>query len=146
MKQMLRLIRSDLFVKDSFLPISKYDNKKLLWWIYGLINFGLISFIVLFLYIHIYWLYLLPFIAVFAAILLFGFYCYKAYGERLRKKVDYQVKISLLSVIMMAMPLLFFVDHYHIVIAFYWKYSFNFHLRFLYFFWLDHGYHFWNDF
>jgi hypothetical protein len=87
--------------------ISKYDNKKLLWWIYGLINFGLISFIVLFLYIHIYWLYLLPFIAVFAAILLFGFYCYKAYGERLRKKVDYQVKISLLSVIMMAMPLLF---------------------------------------
>src|SRR5690242_2732704 len=84
--------------------ISKYDNKKILWWIYGLVNFALISFIVLFLYIHIYWLYLLPFIAIFTAIFLFGFYCYKAYSERLRKKVDYQVKISLLSVMMMAIP------------------------------------------
>lgn len=87
--------------------ISKYDNKKILWWIYALINFALISFIVLFLYIQIYWLYLLPFIAIAVSIFLFGFYCYKAYTERLRKKVDYQVKISLLSVLMMALPLLF---------------------------------------
>ena len=87
--------------------ISKYDNKKILWWIYALINFALISFIVLFLYIQIYWLYVLPFIVIGASIFLFGFYCYKAYHERLRKKVDYQVKISLLSIIMMALPLLF---------------------------------------
>lgn len=87
--------------------ISKYDNRKILWWIYALINFALISFIVLFLYIQIPSLYLLPLIAIAAALILFGNYCYHAYHGRLRKKVDYQVKISLLSVFMMGLPLLF---------------------------------------
>jgi hypothetical protein len=89
--------------------ISKYENKKILWWIYALVNFALISFIVLFLYIQMIWLYLLPLIAVAVAIILFGYYCYHAYHERLRKKVDYQVKVSLLSVGMMALPLFFLV-------------------------------------
>ncbi len=87
--------------------ISKYNNNKLLWWIYGLINFTLISFIIFFLYFKIMWLYLLPLTAIAAAIILFGYYCYHAYYERLRRKVDYQVRISLLSVLMMVLPLLF---------------------------------------
>ena len=87
--------------------ISKYDNRKILWWIYALINFALISFIVLFLYIQMSWVYLFPLIAIAVALVMFGYYCYHAYHERLRKKVDYQVKISLLSVLMMALPLLF---------------------------------------
>jgi hypothetical protein len=87
--------------------ISKYNNNKLLWWIYGLINFALISFIIFFLYIKITTLYFLPVAAVAIAIIFFGYYCYHAYYERLRKKVDYQVKISLLSVLMMAVPLIF---------------------------------------
>jgi hypothetical protein len=87
--------------------ISKYNNNKLLWWIYGLINFALISFIIFFLYIKITILYFLPVAAVATAIIFFGYYCYHAYYERLRKKVDYQVKISLLSVLMMAVPLIF---------------------------------------
>jgi hypothetical protein len=87
--------------------ISKYNNNKLLWWIYGLINFALISFIIFFLYIKITTLYFLPIAAIAIAIIFFGYYCYHAYHERLRKKVDYQVKISLLSVLMMAVPLIF---------------------------------------
>jgi hypothetical protein len=87
--------------------ISKYSNNKLLWWIYSLINFALISFIIFFLYFKIVSLYFIPLIAIAAALIMFGFYCYKSYYERIRKKVDYQVKISLLSVFMMALPLLF---------------------------------------
>lgn len=108
--------------------ISKYDNNKILWWIYSLINFALISFIVFFLYVKITWLYLLPLVAIAAAIILFGYYCYHAYHERIRKKVDYQVKISLLSVFMMALPLvflfvvilllLFSVDNIHLILTY----------------------------
>lgn len=87
--------------------ISKYHNDKLLWWVYWLINMALISFIVFFLYVKITWLYFLPLVAIAVSLVLFAYYCYKAYKERLRKKVDYQVKISLLSVLLMALPLLF---------------------------------------
>ena len=86
--------------------ISKYDNKEILWWIYSLINFSLVSFIILFLFTKKSWLYLFPFIAIAAALVLFGCYCYHAYHERIRRKVDDQVKISLLSVLMMALPLI----------------------------------------
>ena len=87
--------------------ISKYDNRKKLWWIYYLVNFALISFIFFFLYIKISWLYLVPLVSIALAVILFGNYCYHAYRERLRKKVDNQVKISLLSVFMIAFPLVF---------------------------------------
>ena len=86
--------------------ISKYDNRKMLWWIYYLVNFALISFIFFFLYIRIGWLYLVPLFSIALAIILFAKYCNNAYHERLRKKVDNQVKISLLSVFMIALPLI----------------------------------------
>jgi hypothetical protein len=108
--------------------ISKYDNRKMLWWIYALINFALIVFIILFLYVRITFLYLLPLIAIAGAIGLFGYYCFHAYKKRLRKKVDYQVKISLLSVFMMALPLLFLLivillllfstENFHLVLTY----------------------------
>jgi hypothetical protein len=87
--------------------ISKYNNNKLLWQIYILINFALISFVIFFLYFKITWLYFLPLLAIAAAIFMFGYYCYRAYYERIRRKVDCQVKISLLSVLMMLLPLFF---------------------------------------
>ncbi len=85
--------------------ISKYKNEKLLWWIYALINAGLIFFLITFLYIKINWLYFLPVTAIFISLLMFGYYCYKAYQDRLRKMVDDQLKISLLSILMMLLPL-----------------------------------------
>jgi uncharacterized membrane protein (Fun14 family) len=108
--------------------ISKYENRKILWWIYGLINFALVSFIVLFLFARVTILNLIPFAAVALAIFLFGYYCYHAYHQRLRKKVDNQVKISLLSVCMMALPLLlllsvillllFSTENFHLVLVY----------------------------
>jgi hypothetical protein len=43
--------------------------------------------------------------AVFAAVFLFCRYCYQSYKKRIRKQTDNQVGISLLSALMMAIPL-----------------------------------------
>src|SRR6185312_1406160 len=51
--------------------ISKYDDKKLLWRIYYLINFALIGFIICFLYINVNWLYLIPLSAILLAVFMF---------------------------------------------------------------------------
>jgi len=87
--------------------ISKYSNTKLLWTIYGLINGGLILLLLLFVFSTNTALYFIPAIAVISAIALFGYYSYKSYGQRIRKKVDEQMKVSLLSVSMMLLPLIF---------------------------------------
>lgn len=89
--------------------ISKYNNTQKLWWIYGLINCGLLLFVFIFLYADNKLLLIVPLLAVAAAIVLFGNFCYTAYRHRIRKKVDEQMKLSLLSVIMMALPLIFLV-------------------------------------
>lgn len=86
--------------------ISKYQNREMLWWVFGLTNFALISFIVFFLFFESSLLYFIPVAAIATALVLFAFFCSKAYKDRLRKKVDNPVKISLLSVIMMGLPLL----------------------------------------
>jgi hypothetical protein len=87
--------------------ISKYNNTRRLWWIYGLINGGLLSFVFIFLYIESRQLLILPLLAVATAIVLFGNFCYKSYQQRIRKKVDEQMKVSLLSVLMMLLPMIF---------------------------------------
>lgn len=89
--------------------ISKYSNVKLLWWIYGLINSALLLFIVLFFHPDNKALLFIPIIAVFIAISLFIYYCYLAYKQRIRKQVDEQMKLSLLSVSMLLLPVLFLV-------------------------------------
>jgi len=89
--------------------ISKYNNVRQLWWIYGLINSGLLVFVFIFLYAVPGWLLLLPLMAVAAAILLFGNFCYLSYRQRIRKRVDEQMKVSLLSVLMMLLPVIFLV-------------------------------------
>ena len=89
--------------------ISKYTNAKLLWWIYILVNIGLTVFAFMFLYVPPAYCYLLPIATVTAALLLFGYYCRKAYHQRLRKQVDEQLKISVLSVAMMALPVILLI-------------------------------------
>lgn len=51
----------------------------------------------------------LPVVAAFIGILLFIRYCYNAYKQRIRKQVDEQVKLSLLSVVMLMLPVLLLV-------------------------------------
>ncbi len=89
--------------------ISKYNNVQQLWWIYGLINGGLLSFVFLFLYTNTKILLILPLLAIAAAIFLFAHFCYRSYRQRIRKKVDEQMRMSLLSVVMMLLPLVFLV-------------------------------------
>lgn len=89
--------------------ISKYGNDRQLWWIYGCINAGLLLFIYVFLYSGNRSLLLLPVLLVATGIVLFGSFCYKAYRQRIRKKVDEQMRLSLLSVAMMVLPVVFLV-------------------------------------
>lgn len=89
--------------------ISKYNNTQQLWWMYGLINGGLLAFIFIFLYADTGWLLLFPLLAVAAAILLFVNFCYLSYRQRIRKKVDEQMEVSLLSVLMMLLPVIFLI-------------------------------------
>lgn len=89
--------------------ISKYSNTKLLWIIYSLINAGLISFILIYLYTLQTTFYWLPIGVIVAALILFGYYCYQAFRQRIRNQVDEQMKISLISVFMMLLPIIFLI-------------------------------------
>jgi hypothetical protein len=86
--------------------ISKYNNTKVLWGIFGLINSSLIAFIFIFLFTDRSWLQLLPVTGIAIALLLFGRFCRSSYRLRIRKQVDGQMTISLISVIMKVVPLL----------------------------------------
>jgi len=86
--------------------ISKYSNTKLLWLIFGLINAGLLTFIIFFLYVPQISFYLISFASILFGIGSFGYYCYHSFKQRIRKKVDEIMKISLLSVIMMFLPVI----------------------------------------
>jgi len=86
--------------------ISKYDNTKLLWVIYGFINAGLLSFIIFFLYIPKTSFYFISLIFILFGVGSFGYYCFHSFKQRIRKKVDEIMKISLLSIIMMLLPVI----------------------------------------
>ena len=85
--------------------ISKYDNPKKLWLIYFLLNGALISFIVLFFSGVDNVVFIIPLACTLLALLFFAEFCYKAYKQRIRKQVDEQVRISMLSVAMMLLPM-----------------------------------------
>ena len=86
--------------------ISKYSNTKLLWVIFGSINTGLVTFIIFFLYVPQKSFYLISFAFILFGIGSFGYFCYHSFKQRIRKKVDEIMKISLLSVIMMLLPVI----------------------------------------
>lgn len=86
--------------------ISKYSSPVTLWWIFALINIALFAFIILKTSGTYPNLYYSPFLLVLIALVLFGIYNYRAYKTRIRKHVDEQMKISLLSVAMLLLPLL----------------------------------------
>jgi hypothetical protein len=86
--------------------ISKYSSTVTLWWIFALINIALFAFIILKTSGTYPNLYYSPFLLVLIALVLFGNYNYRAYKTRIRKHVDEQMKISLLSVAMLLLPLL----------------------------------------
>lgn len=86
--------------------ISKYENKKRLWWVYALINIGLVCFVFIFISSLEPMLTILSIVLIAIGILLFGLNSYQSFTNRIRKKVDDQVKTSLLSVFFMVIPVL----------------------------------------
>ncbi|MCC6838801.1 MAG: hypothetical protein IT230_01440 [Flavobacteriales bacterium] len=86
--------------------ISKYTNPRLLWAVFALVNSALVLYGLFFLYARNAALDLLPALLVLVALLLFAYYCRKAYVERIRKKVDDQMKVSLLAVALLLVPTL----------------------------------------
>ena len=89
--------------------ISKYTNTKLLWWIYALINGSLISYMIPFYFFPLISLTLFSVLMLAIAILLFICYCYRSFTQRIRHKLDNQMKISILSVLMMAIPVMLLI-------------------------------------
>jgi hypothetical protein len=86
--------------------VSKYTNKKRLWTIFALINAGLLGFIALRSLQVLGAASYTPFLLVAIGLLLFISYNIKAYRERIRKQVDDPMKISLLSVALIALPII----------------------------------------
>ncbi|MBJ7881964.1 hypothetical protein [Gelidibacter salicanalis] len=86
--------------------ISKYENQKRLWLVYVLINLGLISFIIMFFLSVKVELYFIPIVLIGLSVILFGNHIYWSYTKRIRKKVDEQVKISILSVALTIVPVI----------------------------------------
>ena len=89
--------------------ISKYQNNGILWWIFGLVNSGLLAFAGFFLYNGAAYLFFIPLFMILAGVFLFIYYCYQAYRERIRKKVDDPMKLSLGSILIMALPALIMI-------------------------------------
>ena len=97
--------------------ISKYNNPNKLWLIYFLINAGLIVFIVQFIFFPDTFNYLLPVGFIIISLALFAQYCYWAYQQRIRRAVDEQIKISLIAVLMLALPIIFLVIILFVLLA-----------------------------
>jgi hypothetical protein len=89
--------------------ISKYNNPRLLWWIYALLNLALLYYTFRYYLSSSPALSYLPIVALLTAIILFVYYSFQAYKQRLRKQVDEQVKLSLLSVVMILLPVLLLI-------------------------------------
>lgn len=86
--------------------ISKYTSVRLLWAIYALINGALLSYLVIFFIFDSIGATLISACMMLAAAILFIFYCRQAYNHRLRRQVDEQVRISLLSAFMILLPII----------------------------------------
>lgn len=84
--------------------LSKYTNTQLLWLVYILINGALLVFIGFFFLLPETSFYIIPVSALIAAVILFGYYCYQCYTNRLRRQVDDSMKMSISSVALMLLP------------------------------------------
>lgn len=89
--------------------ISKYKSNQKLWWVFGLINAGLLSFIVFRLWFKSEKWYFASIALVLAGILLFIQFCLSARKVRIRKKIDHQVKTSFSSLVLLTVPIVLLV-------------------------------------
>ena len=86
--------------------ISKYSNERLLWAVYVLVNLGLLLMMAVELNPLLQGHHFVPLILIGSGIGMFLYYLIKAHQQRIRRKVDEQVKLSLASVGMFVVPLI----------------------------------------
>lgn len=86
--------------------ISKYTNPKLLYFICYLINAALVFYFASFFFFDAAFCVFIPIVGILLSVVLFLYYCYHAYKKRLRRAVDEQVKISILSVVLLLIPII----------------------------------------
>ncbi|HRN93490.1 MAG TPA: cytochrome C oxidase subunit I [Chitinophagales bacterium] len=85
--------------------ISKYTNPKLLYFICYLINAALVFYFTSFFFFDATFYVFIPIAGILLSVVLFLYYCYHAYKKRLRRAVDEQVKISILSIVLLLIPI-----------------------------------------
>ncbi|GAO42692.1 hypothetical protein [Flavihumibacter petaseus] len=85
--------------------LSKYSNTSQLWWMYALINGGLLLFVFLFVRFPESGWHKIAILPLAMALLIFGVYCFRVYQSRIRKRVDGQMRLSILSILMAFLPL-----------------------------------------
>ena len=85
--------------------ISKYHNTKILKLILILINAAMLTYVLTFNNkLNVYSI--ISIVAIITSVVLFINYCRNAYKSRIKKKIDNQIKISLFSVLIMAIPII----------------------------------------
>lgn len=88
--------------------ISKYQNTKILKVILILINAAMLTYVLTFNNkLNIFSI--ISIITIISSVVLFINYCRNAYKSRIKKKIDNQIKISLLSVIIMTVPIILLI-------------------------------------
>src|SRR5690606_23812868 len=81
-----------------------HSDPRLLWWVFILVNAGLMAYALGFLLRPGASLQGIPAALVMVGLLLFARFCMQAYRKRIRRKVDAQMKLSLLSVALLLLP------------------------------------------
>jgi hypothetical protein len=89
--------------------ISKYKNTTLLMSIYILINASILTYFILFQFKPQSVLYLVPLLLLLIGLILYGYFCYQSYFFRIRKTVDAQMKLSLLSAVIIIVPVILII-------------------------------------
>lgn len=85
--------------------ISKYSNTQILWYILIALHLAIGTFI-LSDRLALQWLQGVTIALVLIAVLLYLFYNYKAYKQRIRKKIDWPVALSLIATVLMLLPII----------------------------------------
>lgn len=86
--------------------ISKYENPKLLWLVYYLLNGALLLFVILFVTEWGGRFYFFPIAFILGGIAITAVYIRNAYRARIRRKTDNQVRLSILAVALLFIPVL----------------------------------------
>jgi hypothetical protein len=86
--------------------ISKYQNEKLLWTVFSMINTALILYVIQQIFNFNFTLIYLSIVMIGSALLLFVWYILAAFRARIKKQIDTPMQLSLISILMLLAPLL----------------------------------------